>query len=261
MFLEKILAHKKKGKRNSLLFIMVILFFYACYASTIAFTAVYQPFLVMMPLHIILPFISSFVVEIEPFERYKISTLVFGNILVILVILGSIPVPFFVLLVPWLLRLNIVEAMVEDYTKKRYFNLYNGVLLLLLTIPLFFTWDGYLVSMHLNGIIYWIIMYTLWNWNFVLARFSNGLSMFHIAVLAAPIVFIISTLNPMYWLASRGYTLTLSGIMHLHYKEQISQYLYSDTLEKYKPKILSRNVQGFLSLVFTVLAILMVRTF
>jgi len=189
--------------------------------------------------------------EMVPFERIKLSTLVVGRILVMLTALYIIPGSGLIKILVVLLYVNIMEAIISDFRKKSFFNVFSGLALIVTTHILFnSSWISPVVSeggkfVHIgyylgsgHALIPWVIAYTIWNWNFVIYEFPPSVGRFHIALLGVPLLFSLVTLNPGFWLLLRGASLTLGGVIQIGFKKRLISLLdnhyYTGLIEKVK---------------------------
>jgi hypothetical protein len=99
----------------------------------------------------------------ELFVRIKLGTLIFGAVLYLAALFQWMdPVTVMVIFV-WLLRINILEAIITDFSHKKYLNAMNGTMVLLAMSTMVFTWDGVAYHAVLPHLGLWALAYTVWN--------------------------------------------------------------------------------------------------
>ncbi len=120
--------------------------------------------------------------------------------------------------VPWILFINVGEAMMVDLLHPGVGHLVNAMaaVMLLLTIP--FCEAGVRVDnssgcrdLHYDLPRSWIVGYTLWNWSFVILNYP-AYAGHHLAILSAALI--VGCLNPKMWLQVRSATLGLTLLCH-----------------------------------------------
>ena len=172
---------------------------------------------------------------IAPFQRMvfttaKIISMIIPSALILIIyydLFGS--AEFWLLLVLILLAINIFEATIVDLKNKFYFNAATG-LVLIVCVPLYVRlyWISPLILIGPDAVIYWIIAYTLWNFNFVRNNFNPEKTLLHALILTASIVYIFIFSNISLWFFVRASTLMF--IMNLYYtvdeKNIIPEYWY-----------------------------------
>jgi hypothetical protein len=216
------------------------------------------------PINILLPAILIFTSTMVPFERIKISTLIIGRILIFHTGLLLLKTEWLIILLAILMYVNILEATVSDFKKKRYLNVVSGLAVLAATHLLFNAeWLTILPRsgegiIHMGyylirspGIVFWAAAYTIWNWNFVTGEFSPSVSGYHITVLLTPWILVLFFRDPGIWVLARATSLTSAGIFQIRYKKQLESLLSSNIFETLVSKVQHRVVQ----IIFTVLVI------
>jgi hypothetical protein len=202
--------------------------------TVFSFLSVYNPLTIGLVACVFLPTYVLFSAQPERFEKVKIITLIVSKTLFVLTVLTIIPTGIFTFLVIWSLRLNILEAIYQDFAIKKYLNMFSGLIILIATFGLNCFWvEGQNYYLFNASYLYlWIIGYTIWNWNFVIHNFNSQLSYLHIGILLAPSLFSLAMLNPGFWLIMRSNTLTIGGSIHIKEKKRIEKYLDSPSLQK-----------------------------
>lgn len=185
------------------------------------------PLAIGVPLTIVLPTVVLVAVKAIAFERLKLATMIVGRVLYTLTVLGIMPVKVFIPLLIWILRVNILEAVAADVSIKRYGNAVAGVALVVSSLWLDGAWVSGTTYYFFSGtfIVPWIAAYTLWNWTFIGNYFSKPLAAYHVAVLAAPLLYVTLTWQPGFWLIMRSITLNLGGCVHLTARQTIEDRL------------------------------------
>ena len=179
--------------------------------TTIAALTVHYPVAANIPINVIIPAAIIFFGSAKPFERLKLSTLIWGRILIAVTALGFVNGALAVQIIFWLLRINILEATVKDFKERNYANAVSGALVLAGSFLLNGTWIVKYFLIHPESILFWCLAYTLWNWNFVLLNFKSSIANFHLAVLAAPLAYMIFAKEIGFWLIMRATSLTVAG--------------------------------------------------
>lgn len=181
-------------------------------------------------INVIIPILILTFFKSEFFEKLKLSTLAVGRLLVVVTFLGFLPGDWLVQIIIWLLRINILEAMLTDYRNKSYFNVISGLALIGSSFIITGSWLGsYYVTTN-AAMLYWAIAYTLWNWDFVIHEFKHQVGFYHLAVLTSPLVLVLLTAEPGLWLIARANTLTFAGIFQIIGKKHIEKYLFNQAL-------------------------------
>lgn len=213
---------------------------------TVAVLTMYFPLAANIPINILLPLGVLIFGKFILFERIKILLLIPGRILIVITVLGFMSGGLLVAIIFWLLRLNILEATLQDLKTKRYFNAASGVLLIASSWSFSGYWNGVYYLTVPWETLFWILAYTLWNWNFVLLNFPRAVAVYHIGVLTAPLLFCLFTLEQGYWLILRAATLTLAGCGQIIYKNKILHWLHNDKFERATEPIMGLKVQGLI---------------
>lgn len=206
------------------------LFILALGLGFIGVLATFYPLYFSLPVLVMLPVVVLLLKDAVFFERLKLSTLIVGRTLVILGFLGFMPGGTLTVLVLWLLRLNILEAILTDLKTKNYLNVLSGALLLISSAFISIEWSGVYYFTDSGAFIFWILAYTLWNWNFVLFNFNKSISVFHLAVLASPLLAALLLSRPELWLILRGSTLTFAGLLQLGFRTPLVSYFKKDVI-------------------------------
>ncbi len=220
----------------------VLPFFLLSLAAIVAATAlsVYFPIWGNIPLNIILPIYLLITTKMVSFEKIKLSTLIIGRALTALTAFTLLPPRALIITLAILMYINISEATVSDFKKKRYWNGIAGLAMLASTHLLFNSqWTSVLTGdnmglVHIGyymiqakGILLWAVAYTLWNWNFVTGEFSPSVSLYHLAILATPALISAAFLNPGIWVLARATSLTSGGVFQIACKERVEKELQS----------------------------------
>jgi len=191
----------------------------------VAVLAVYYPVWGNTILLVLFPIGIMFIKGVF-FEKLKLATLIVGRILISLAALAIFPGDWLVVLVIWLLRINILEATIEDFHKKNYFNAISGLVLIATSFWMSGSWNGTYYLINQDQYIWWILAYTLWNWDFVTLNFSSSISLYHVGVLGAPLVWMLASASPGFWLIFRGSTLIFAVTNQILFKKQLEDTLY-----------------------------------
>jgi hypothetical protein len=200
------------------------------------------------------------------FERLKLSTLLIGRILVALTALSVIKTgQATVVLILWLLRLNILEAVLTDFKEKSYYNFAAGIVLLVATFFLGGQWNpekNWFVTLGWPAVFY-MLAYTIWNWDFVVYSFSSAISYYHIAILTTPLLGALIFWNPGFWLICRSNSLTFGGAVQVGAKKQLETYLNRPWFDKFITFVKTKPVQitmMIFTMIFSILFIILQMT-
>lgn len=229
---------------------------------TTAIASVYFPLAVSIPLNILIPIAVILIFRPPILVTIKLITLVIGGILMVLAVLNYFTPERFVIVMIWLLRINMLEAVLLDLYKKNFFNAISGLLLIGASALFEARWYGfyYLMSPATIPLIFWIVAYTIWNYNFILLTCDFRISLYHISVLAAPLALLLITHNPGFWLVFRAPSLTHA--VTLQAVAETNPYLldplHSKRYEYYSNKIKNKKIQMTLAVIILGLSILTV---
>lgn len=211
--------------------------------ATIAALTVHYPVAANVPINIVIPALIILFGSAKSFEKLKLSTLIWGRILIAITALGFVGGALAVEIIFWLLRINIVEATIKDYKEKNYANALSGVFVLIGTFLLSGTWLGKYFLIHPESILFWCLAYTLWNWNFVLLNFKSAIATFHIAVLAAPLAYALFMQEIGFWLIMRATSLTIAGCIQVGARSWTEKTFNNKHVERLTKKIKTKNPQ------------------
>lgn len=226
----------------------------------------YFPLWVNVVVNVVLPLIVLFKLKTVMFERLKLSTLVIMRALILLPIFGLMRGELFVKLILVFLAINCMEATLTDLLKNHQpFNFVTGLCLSASVFTLSGEWFANVAgpfsgvytanAAHSSGTLFesnevvmigticWIAAYTIWNWLFVVGEFKPSIGYLHIGILASPIISVLLTMNPGYWLMFRANSLTCGGVFQIACKEDIEEKLENKKLEKFIQKVKSKPVQ------------------
>jgi hypothetical protein len=213
---------------------------------------IYYPLSAGLLLSVLLPGVVLFF-KAEFFEKLKLATLIVGRVLILLTVVSWFPAHLFCLVAVLILQINMVEATVKDFMQKNYFNAVSGALLIATLWPIHFEWNGLFIMSTKPYAILWIMAYTLWNWNFIYLNFNKSISLFHVGVLAAPLLFAAVALNPAYWFAMRSSTLTIAVMGQVAIRDTIFRYFASSRYERVLARVQTQAIQAFFLLIVSVL--------
>lgn len=140
----------------------------------------------------------------KAFGMIKLASLAAGMTIPTLVILNVLPVRFVAPVMMFMLILNMSEAVFFDYKNKNYYNVIAGLLLIVIALfCLDIQWLGFYYAGFPPSLIFWILGFTLWNWNFFLFIYDAKYSYYNAMILSGPLVVVLFTLNPSLWLIAR----------------------------------------------------------
>jgi hypothetical protein len=208
------------------------IFLYAAALCAIAALTMYYPLAANIPLNIVLP-VALLLLGFAhgPFAWIKIGTLTLGRILIVITVLGVVSGALSVTIMFWLWRLNILEALVKDAKEGRWPSALIGVVVMATSFLLEGVWVGDYFIVPSAAMIFWYAGYTIWHWNFCVLNFTRPLALFHIAVLAAPWLFVAVTQDFGPWMMMRGNSLTFAGCLHIAFEGWINKRLKYDSFE------------------------------
>ncbi|QEN08168.1 hypothetical protein EXM22_09280 [Oceanispirochaeta crateris] len=219
-----------------------------------------------MVLAVIFPIIVLLTKEMVSFEKIKLTTLLGGRILTALTAVYLFPENWLLVIVALLMYINITEAILADAKKKRWENAIAGAAVLATTHLLFTSsWIsisesgsviqiGYYIITH-KAIVFWILAYTLWNFNFVTGEFSSSVSLYHIAILSTPLIISFSIGLPGLWVLTRATSLTTAGALQILRKPSIESGLESERFGRFIRTFQKREIQICLMIVVILLSI------
>lgn len=190
----------------------------------VAVTGVYFPHWGNTLLLVAIPAVALFVKGVF-FEKLKLGTLIVGRILISLAAFALFPGEWLALIVVWLLRINILEAVIQDFSRKNIFNALSGLVLIATSFWMTTSWNGTWYLVDQEAYLWWIIAYTIWNWDFVNLQFSTSISLLHLGVLGAPLVWMGVTGSSGFWLIMRGATLIFAVTNQILFKEELEKIL------------------------------------
>ncbi len=245
-----------KLNSNVLLLVFIVVLIVATVISS------FQPIWGNIPLTIILPILVLMSLKLVFFEKLKISTLIIIRVLILLPIFGLWDGNSFVRIVLPFMGINILEASLVDFKRKKYYNAITGFFLIatlfLMTSSWFGTYYTNYVTNELGEIcVYatwiWAIVYTIWNWFFIIFEFKSGIAFLHVGILFAPI-FLAITYGSEYWMLTRAYSLTFGGgVVQIFFKEFFERKFSSPKWNVFVEKAKSEKVQ----LIFMIINILL----
>lgn len=219
--------------------------------TTVSVLSLFFPNTVNLPVMVLLPAVVFFF-RAEPFEKIKLGTLIIGRLLITLTALSLFPGNILVIIVIWLLRINILEATVKDFMNRRWANGAAGVVQIITSFGFTGEWTGTYYITHETAAIFWIIAYTIWNWNFINLNFEPQIALYHVAVLAAPLIWVGIThvFQPPFtgngagvWLVMRGATLTFAVSTQILFKNRIRSFLQNETFGRMSHKAKGTGAQ------------------
>ncbi len=133
--------------------------------------------------------------------------------------------------------MNILEATIKDFLKKRIWNAISGIALMI-SIPLItISWQGIYYIVKPNIVILWFIAYTIWNWNIVFGSFSKSVSFYHVSVLLTPLLICLFTFNPGFWLIMRSGSLAIAVSLQIAFKDKIDKFFTNNLYKKISASI------------------------
>ncbi|MDC7220081.1 MAG: hypothetical protein PQJ59_09085 [Spirochaetales bacterium] len=218
---------------------------------------------------VLFPILVLLTKKMVPFEKIKLSTLLIGRILTILTAVSLLPSRWLILVIAGLMYVNVAEATISDLIKKRWMNVISGIAILATTHILFSSvWTVVVETGSLTHIgyyivrdprfIFWVLAYTLWNYDFVIGEFSSSVSLYHLAVLSTPLILSLAFGNAGLWLVFRATSLTTGGALQIMFKESLETGLESSGFTKFIEKIKSGPVQFLLMVSVIILSVLSV---
>lgn len=214
----------------------VFFLYFLLFLTGLSVLSLFFPTAVNLPLMVLFPSVIFFI-KAEVFEKLKLGTLIVGRLLISLTALNLFSGSALVIIVIWLLRINILEATVKDFMGKRYGNAIAGLVQIITSFGFTGEWMGTYYVTDQSYAIYWIIGYTIWNWNFVNLNFSPSVAYYHVGVLLAPLLWVFVSWIAIpgtygsgagFWLVMRGATLTLAVMNQILFKDQITEIFEND---------------------------------
>jgi hypothetical protein len=220
-----------------------------------AMSVLWWPHVIVPVLYVALPLAVFFGWKMELFVKIKLGTLIAGAMLYVAALFQWMNPAIVMTIFVWLLRLNIVEAVIEDIKHKKYFGVISGGMLLLSMSTMVFTWDGITYHAQMSHIGLWAVAYTLWNANFILGQFGAAIGLYHVAILSAPWVGVLLTGDMSLWVMMRGFTLRLGGMGQIVYGPRIEAFFALDWVKSLKVKIETVSGQACVSVIVSALCL------
>lgn len=226
----------------------------------------YFPLWLNIPINVILPVAVLVKLKMVMFEKLKLSTLVIMRAVILLPLFQVMSGQLFVSLILIFLVINCMEATLTDLLKNHQpYNFVTGLFLSASVLTLSGEWfsgitgpfsgiytfhagsrgDMLFTTDHVVviGTICWLAAYTIWNWLFVVGEFSPSVGYLHIGILLSPIISVLLTMNPGYWLIFRANSLTCGGVFQIACKDQVEKRLANDKMARFIERVKSRPVQ------------------
>lgn len=214
----------------------------------------FSPILANVPINVVLPLVIMLTCKLVFFEKLKLSTLIILRAFIILAVFNLFPRQLYVNVVLVFLVINILEATMTDFKRKKVWNGITGVVLaasvwylkgqwidLTSFGPMLHTYKAFAPTAI--GTIAWIIAYTIWNWIFVTNEFSDSIAKLHVAILASPIISSIILWDPGFWLICRANSLTFGGCIQIGFKERLESKLSCPRFSKFVNKTKEKGYQ------------------
>ena len=245
-----------KKQTNRTMFIV----FYTLLLTAVTWLTCWQPIWANIPINVIVPIYVLLKLDTVFFEKLKLSTLLIMRILILFVIFGFITGDLFVTINLVFLGINILEATLTDFKRKKYQNALIGLLLAATIILSKGEWiNPYYRASTIPqiGMLCWIIVYTIWNWVFVTNEFSASIALYHVAILSTPLLGMIIFRDPGMWLMFRAYSLTAGGNVQIAKKSYLEKTLKSDAFSKFVTWTQGVKIQNMLMLLNIVLLAVM----
>lgn len=234
----------------------LIPFLVAGVLTAVAALTVHYPVWANIPINIGIPLLIIIFGAAKSFEKLKLSTLIWGRILIAVAALGILNGQLAVEIIFWLLRLNILEAMYEDGKKRNYPNILSGLFVLIGTFAFSGTWIEKYFLIHPESVLFWCLAYTVWNWNFVIHNFKKAIGAFHIAVLTAPLLYCLVTWEIGFWLIMRATSLTIAGCLQVGLRPWIEKTFNSKRIGRAIDTIKKTPYQWSLTTLVLILSII-----
>jgi hypothetical protein len=93
------------------------------------------------------------------------------------------------------------------------------------SIGLRIKWNGvYYIFRSSNFVIWYLVIYTVWNLNFTINAFEEEIDFYHVFVLVTPIILSFSILNPEFWIIALGISLHLWVSAQIYFKNGLSHH-------------------------------------
>ncbi len=214
--------------------------------------AMFQPIWGNIPFTIVLPIVVLLSLNLVFFEKLKVSTLIIIRVLILLPIFGLMSGGSFVKIVLPFMAINILEASLVDFKRKKYFNAITGIgLIVTLLLMTSAWWDTYYTNFaydEAGGVAVvatwmWALAYTFWNWSFVAVEFKPGVAFLHLGILATPIVLGL-VYGAEFWMIARAYSLTFGGgVIQIFFKDFFERKFTSPKWEAFVKKAITDKVQ------------------
>ena len=183
------------------------------FIMTAAALAVRFPIAAGVPLCVLAPAWVLVTGRVQGFARLKLATLLISRSMVPLAVLGLFPGPLAANIVLFFYRINIAEAVVEDFRKRHWANGCAGAVVLFFTAFVHVEWMQTYYLVYPAPFLCAAIAYTIWNFNFVSLNFPPSTTMLHAATLTAPLFLGAAYGDMGIWLITRATSLTIAIVI------------------------------------------------
>ena len=157
----------------------------------------------------------------DKFTAVKIGTLLVGHIIFYLMSLGWMS--SYVWIFSALMLINILEAGSLDLKRKNYwlFGLALGLALSFMNFSI--VWAEDIIVTSGSYFLAWAILYTVWNFLFILKNFKKEVAFFHLPMLITPFIVMALTSDEGGWLLVRSYSLLIGLSFQEFVGEKVKQ--------------------------------------
>lgn len=208
----------------------------------------WKPYLIVPLVYTVLPSLVFILRSMDIFVRIKLGTLIFGALLYLAALFVWMDPSFVMVIFVWLLRINIAEAVITDFVHKKYLSALSGLVVLISMSAMVFSWDGIAYHIAQPHLLLWAVIYTAWNWNFVLGRFGMPIAIYHVAILTAPWIGVFVLNDFSLWVLMRGFTLNMGGSAQVVFQRCITSYFSYPYTERFGKAFLTTRPQTALTL-------------
>ncbi|MDF3054547.1 MAG: hypothetical protein K0Q74_454 [Gammaproteobacteria bacterium] len=198
-------------------FIIFILLLFVTTGITVLYPTTFNVLInILLPIMVLIKLRAV----LEPFAIVKVATLIVGRTLIPLTIVGAFPIEWFLVVTIYLFRINILEIILMDVSKKYVKNAVLGLVVLASTWLFYIEWQGFYYTYTGSGLLWFIVGYTVWIWLFVANHLNKqSLPTYYAGVLLCPMLALL--INPGLWLIFRATSLTQAATLHISWENNL----------------------------------------
>lgn len=234
-----------KASSQDVLQLVLVLIFFGAGLTVWSSLVLFYPFPLSILSNVLFPIGVLLVVGMETiFGTIKLVSLILPRLVLLWAYLGyggaGIEVVF-----TMLVAINLIEAILVDVWKGSYYNAMVGLGLIVTLLDISLKWTG--ETLIIEGALYWVLVYTIWNWQITLNHTEGPYSIAHIVILLAPLSVVLFQGNAGAWLVMRELTLTLGisilAVAKKPLKEQVYQVVTLQQFVALRQVVFSKKIQ------------------